>query len=247
MLMRIFLITTVLAAYPIAHAASPGIHIGSLYEFLDPGKQTLLKRIRNSGDATAFVRVEISEIVYNENDEPSEIPIDKARIGGDDPTRHAVVSSPDRLIIRAGGRYATRLIHEGNRDRERYYRVRFIPVLPEKPEEFGLNEKEAADYGSSLQAGVKVVIGYGMTLIARPNQVRYDTQLGDHHDEYIVANQGNTTLILDNYQDCKGVNDCTDYRRIYIRPGHQEHIAKESGHTYQFLLKEGDLTRSIAF
>lgn len=47
-----------------AQAAAPKLNVGSMHDYIDSDKCTLLKRVRNSGDATAFVRVEISEIVY---------------------------------------------------------------------------------------------------------------------------------------------------------------------------------------
>ena len=51
-------------------AAAPNINVGSLFDFINSDKGTFLKRVRNSGDATAFVRVEISEIVYDADRKP---------------------------------------------------------------------------------------------------------------------------------------------------------------------------------
>jgi hypothetical protein len=234
------------ACFP-AYAGAPNIHIGSLFEFLDPDHQTVLKRVRNSGDATAFVRVEINEVVYDKEGKPTEHPIDKTRIGSNDKDHHALVSSPDRLIVPAGGQSATRLVREGNLDQERYYRIRFIPVIPEKPEEFALNEKEADEYRKSLRAGVKIVTGYGMILIVRPELPRYHTQLSESGSEYAVHNLGDSTIVMSNYRDCRTAADCSEYRTLYVRPGQQERITKQPGHTYSYELREGSEKRDMSF
>ena len=48
------------------------------------------------------------------------------------------MASPARLIVPAKGMQGTRLLHMGGRDTERYFRVRFVPVVPEKRRVRGL-------------------------------------------------------------------------------------------------------------
>jgi len=55
-----------------AAVAAPSIHIGAMYDYLEDNRSTLLKRIRNSGDSTAFVRVSITEVSFGETGEPQE-------------------------------------------------------------------------------------------------------------------------------------------------------------------------------
>jgi hypothetical protein len=52
------------------------------------------------------------------------------------------MASPARLIVPAKGMQGTRLLHMGARDTERYFRVRFVPVVPEKEDEFAVSSEE---------------------------------------------------------------------------------------------------------
>ena len=54
--------------------ASAEISIGTLYDYMSDQQSTYLKRIRNQGDATAFVKVAIHEITYDEAGQPHESP-----------------------------------------------------------------------------------------------------------------------------------------------------------------------------
>ena len=71
-------------------AAAPSIHVGAMYEYAEPGKGALLKRVRNTGDATAFVRVQISEVRYAVDGSHHEVPVSGTDAG--------LVASPSRLI-----------------------------------------------------------------------------------------------------------------------------------------------------
>ncbi|MGL4915537.1 MAG: hypothetical protein ACRC5D_04695 [Aeromonas allosaccharophila] len=104
--------------------ASPDISVGTLYDYMSAEKTTLLKRIRNIGDETAFVKITLAEIVYGADGVPKERDLPEEGV-------RQLVTSPSRLIIPAGGMQATRFIYMGERERERYFRVRFVPVKPQ--------------------------------------------------------------------------------------------------------------------
>lgn len=57
---------------PLVAKAGPELNVGGLYDYLDDGKSTLLKRIYNGGDATAFVKVSVAELVYGADGVPCE-------------------------------------------------------------------------------------------------------------------------------------------------------------------------------
>ncbi|MDT9091332.1 hypothetical protein RSW97_25460, partial [Escherichia coli] len=75
------------------------------------------------------MKVAIHEITYDSTGQPRESP--ELSEGS-----RALVASPSRLIIPANGVQATRLLFMGERDRERYFRIRFIPVLPKAEDGF---------------------------------------------------------------------------------------------------------------
>lgn len=76
--------------------ASAEISIGTLYDYMSGQQSTYLKRVRNQGDATAFVKVAIHEITYDSEGLSQESP--ELTEGN-----RALVASPSRLIVPANG------------------------------------------------------------------------------------------------------------------------------------------------
>src|SRR5688572_18753378 len=102
-----------------AAAATPQISVGPLFDYLEPTHSNLLKRIRNTGDATAYVRVEVTQMHFDAEGQASETPVDGAALVRNAPGAHGVIASPSRLIIAGNGQQATRLVYRGARDQER--------------------------------------------------------------------------------------------------------------------------------
>lgn len=226
-----------------AHAA-PNIHVGPIFDYLDAGQSSYLKRIHNSGDSTAFVRVNISEILYNTDGSRQEIPLDTtAPIN----QRKGLVASPARLIIPANGMQATRLLYMGERDRERYYRVRYVPVVPEKEDQFAISEAERDAYKVRMSAGINVMASYGAIFFVRPVDTRFDTRIEETPARYTVHNAGNATLLLDQFRDCSSTDErsCATTRVHHVMPGKTFAFNKGAGRVYRFNLTEGTDHRSV--
>lgn len=234
---------SVLLWLPCAAVAAPEINVGALYDYLDAGKSTLLKRVRNGGDTTAFVKVSVAELVYDSDGKSREIDQDSLPIG-----ERGVVASPARLIVPAKGMQAVRLLYRGGREGERYFRVRFVPVLPETQDDFNLTEAEAEQYRDSLKAGVNLLAGYGTLLFVRPAGMRFDTPIDEQPARLAVRNTGNATIILDHFRHCS--NDgtqCDTTTKHHLLPGRDRVFPRQAGWSYQFQLIEGDRRRELAF
>ncbi|MEN5203156.1 CS1 fimbrial subunit B flags: Precursor [Stenotrophomonas sp. TWI700] len=230
-------------------AASPNINVGAMYEYLEPDRSTLLKRVRNAGDATAFVRTEITEVVYDGPGKPSEraLPSDQSAFAAGSAPH--LIASPSRLIVPAKGQQATRLLFRGDRSKERYYRMRFVPVLPSR-EEFALTETESEAYRKQLSAGVNVLTGYGIFVIVHPSAPTYRTHHDDGGDSYTLRNGGNSTVVIENFVHCRGsgkAEQCSPPRKIHLLPGRTEMFEKRAGNVHRFELVEGDRRRTIHF
>ncbi|WP_148872972.1 hypothetical protein, partial [Serratia marcescens] len=149
--------------------AVPSINVGSLNEYIQPGKNTLGKRVSNSGSSTAYVRVTVDEIVFK-GGTYSEQPLDSEKlING---IGDGLISSPARMIIPAKGQQTNRLVYTGSREKEKYFRVRYIPVIPENGGEFEISADEVKKYESQINAGVTVLTGFGTIVTVLPDQVR---------------------------------------------------------------------------
>ncbi|AIR91710.1 pilus assembly protein [Pseudomonas cremoricolorata] len=221
--------------------AAPELNVGGLYDYLEAGKSTSLKRVRNGGDATAFVKVSAAELVYDDKGVSHEVELDGLAL-----EQRGLIVSPARLIVPARGMQAVRLLYKGERERERYYRLRFIPVLPEQGDGFAVTEAEAETYRDSLRAGVNLLAGYGTLLFVRPAEPRYATRSSATGGKLSVVNDGNSTVVLDHLRVCEqGTEVCGPSTKQHVLPGRSRVIDGTPGHVFQFELHEGEQHRSM--
>ena len=227
-------------------SASPAINPGAMFSFLDSGKRAMLKRIYNSGTSTAFVKVVVQEIIYDVNGQPTELP-PKALSNAPLAQQDMLVASPARMIIPAKGMQATRLLFIGERAKERYYRVRFIPVLPTKADSFDLSADDRKAYKNELAAEVTLLTGYGTVLFVRPDKVTFDTRLNDEKETYSITNAGNSIVMLDFFKSCDARKPatCSALAQHYILPGNTYRFKKDKNRTHSFVLLEGTAQRKV--
>ncbi|WPO98210.1 molecular chaperone [Pseudomonas sp. HR96] len=242
--MNRLLLGLLLGACAASAHAGPSINIGTFYDYLEGNKSSYLKRVHNTGESTAFVRVNIHEITFAEDGTPTESPLDNNGAGA--AVRQGLIASPARLIVPSQGMQATRLLYIGNRDRERYYRVRFTPVVPEREDQFAVSEEDRAAYAQSMSAGVNVMTGYGAVFFVQPKEVRFDTQIADGPKDYRVLNAGNATIELDEFKNCaaSAASDCEPTRKHILRPG-KAFVFDKAGRAVTFDLVEGGKKRAM--
>ncbi|MFJ7282827.1 molecular chaperone [Pseudomonas sp. NPDC099000] len=226
-----------------AHAG-PSINIGTVYDYLDGDKSTFLKRVYNGGDSTAFVKVNILEILYDADGKSQEVPL---KSNADGNSRDGLMASPARLIVPASGMQGTRLLYMGERDKERYFRVRFVPVVPEKEDEFAVSGEEREEYKKALSAGVTVLAGYGAVFFVRPKDPRYASVIENEAARYRIRNTGNTVVVIDEFKDCavKNDQDCQPTTKHHILAGRNFEFEKQAGREYRFTLVEGESRKKL--
>lgn len=226
-----------------SQAASPKINVGPLFDYMPSDSSQLLKRVRNSGDATAYVRVEVTEMHYAEDGSASESPVDAVSLARNENGASGLIASPARMIIPAtNGQQATRLVYRGQRDAERYYRVRYVPVVPDT-EEFSLDDAQKADYKNSVSAGVNVFTGYGTVVFVAPSNAHYETAVIGGN----IINKGNATVVLDNLRQCQRAapDQCSAGIKVHLRPGQSHALANDALTFHRYNLKEGTVVRAV--
>ena len=205
-----------------AHAG-PLINVGVVYDYLEGDRSSYLKRVFNGGTSTAFIKVNVLEILYNADGTTREVPVASMTDGkGNTTSRDGLMASPARMIVPANGRQGTRLLYMGARDTERYFRLRFIPVVPEKDDNFGISDEERAEYKDHLAAGINVMAGYGTVFFVRPKHTRFDTQINETSSEYQLRNAGNSVVVLDEFYDCSSAQ-ATQEITARFRPDASNH------------------------
>jgi hypothetical protein len=227
-----------LSGFSLAVQAGPQINVGTVYDYLDGDKSTYLKRVFNSGDSTAFVKVNILEIIYDADGTHREIPVATQADGSG---RDGLMASPARLIVPANGMQGTRLLHMGARDTERYFRVRFVPVVPEREDDFAVSSEERETYKENLSAGVNVMTGFGTVFFVRPKNSRYDSVIDDSAGVYRLRNNGNTVVVIDEFRNCslKNETECEPTTKHHVLAGKSFEFEKKPGREYRFNLIEG--------
>lgn len=228
--------------------ATPVIGIGSMYDVLTPGMQSMTKRIYNTGDSTAFVRVEILEINPGGKNGEEEVP--QKELSEKILERDRLIVTPRRLIIPPAGFQAVRILWPGEQSRERYFRVRFTPVIPGNDDSFGLDKAAMSEYRkNALYAGLNVLTGYGTIVIVQPDRPVFNTTINDAaSDSVTVINNGNATVSLDNIRQCKSANtDCGEVTRKFILPGRTHVVQKKAGYKTNFTLLEGNNKRVLSY
>jgi hypothetical protein len=235
---------SMLSVFCLTAQAGPQINVGTVYDYLDADKSTYLKRVFNSGDATAFVKINVLEIVYGADGTPQEIAVENAADGA---SRNGLMASPARLIVPAQGMQGTRLLYMGARDRERYFRVRFVPVVPEQEDDFVVSSEERDDYKKSLTAGVNVMTGFGTIFFVRPKDARFATVVNDTDSRYELRNDGNTVIIVDEFKSCSLTKDtdCGATTKHHVLAGKTFAFDKEKGREYRFFLIEGSEKKTM--
>ncbi len=227
-----------------AAQAGPQINVGVVYDYLDGDKSTYLKRVFNGGDSTAFVKVNILEILYDTDGTSREVPLTSQ---ADASARDGLMASPARLIVPANGMQGTRLLYMGEREKERYFRVRFVPVVPEKEDEFAVSAEERQDYKKGLSAGVNVLAGYGTVFFVRPKETRYESVIDNTVSQYQIRNNGNTVVVIDEFKDCsvKNEQECQPTTKHHILAGRTFQFEKQAGREYRFTLVEGEKSKKL--
>jgi hypothetical protein len=225
--------------------AGPQLNVGVVYDYLDGGKSTYMKRVFNGGTSTAFVKVNVLEIIYNDDGTYREEPL-QSQAGA--VARDGLMASPARLIVPANGVQGTRLLFMGNRDKERYFRVRFIPVVPEAEDEFAVSEEEREEYKKErLEAGIKVLAGYGTVFFVRPQDTRFETVIDNSTSRYLMRNNGNSVVVIDEFRDCAAGkdNECRPTTKHHVMAGRAFSFDKEPGREYRFTVVEGNEQKAV--
>lgn len=213
--------------------ASASITLDSMHAYLPPNRSTGELSVYNMSSATAYVRVDVIEMTLTGdelNAEPGEI-------------EKALLASPNRLIVPAGGRQVVRLIVLGERERERYFRVRFVPVAPKKADGFDISDEDESEASKTMHAELSIQVGYGARAVVAPRSPAFATRIVSVDGDYVIHNDGDSTIYLDEYRSCvRESSDCRDLPRERVDPHGNLRLPNEPGRYRSFKIKEGTTT-----
>lgn len=210
-----------LAAIFASGQAAADIVVSDLVVELQTGKEMREDvEVFNSGTDRTYLVVEPSEIVGPGT--PGE-----QRVHDPDPEKLGLLVSPARMILEPGQRKIVRIAAIAPAgDRERVYRVTVKPVV-------GSLESE--------QSGLKILVGYDVLVLIRPNEPKPDISVSRSGDSVTFHNDGNVSVEMFDGRECDATGKtCSDLpgKRLYagaswteqLKPGrHPEYTLRSPG------------------
>lgn len=153
--------------------------------------------VRNVGAETEYVVVDAAEMIAPGT-------ADERRSTTSDPEELGLLVTPSRLVLEPGARRIVRLVRLAPApDRDRIWRLGIRPVVGEM---------------ASETTAVKVLIGYGVLAIARPNDARSEIVASRAGRTLELRNAGNTNALLFDGEQCDAAGaGCRELpaRRLY--------------------------------
>ncbi len=123
-----------------------------------------------------------------------------------DPRSAALIVSPSKLIVAPQQRKTVRVIvTQAATDKDKVYRVRFMPKAPEV-----IVTKDSTE--KTKQTGIKVLIGYEILVFIRPPNPHADLQVTRIGKTATFKNTGNSNMELREVKVCN--TDKTDCQEI---------------------------------
>ncbi|GHY65762.1 hypothetical protein VCSRO12_2226 [Vibrio cholerae] len=203
---RLFIIATlIMSSFSFAEDgvletdASNTIRLDSLYEKLLPSMNHRDIRVYNDSNSMAYVSVSVVEVL-NPGDEKEEV---KEPDFGDGP-----VLSSKAIVIPAEASRSVRIFYPDNilRDNDRFYRVRFTPVSPNK--ELGFTDEQIKN-AQQVSSSFKVSFAWGVLF----SVTKKDPQLGlkaelDKNRNLVLKNTGDSLVTISSIVGCSSNNKC---------------------------------------
>lgn len=182
--------------------------------------------IWNSGTDRAFVAVDPREIIDPGTSRESSR-------GDPDPEKLGLLVSPERIVLEPGQRRLLRIASLAQGDRERVFRVTVKPVVGEL---------------SSNSSGLKVLVGYDMLVLVRPQNGKPHVSGSRSQDRLTLRNDGNVSVELVGGRACaasKGT--CTDLPGGRLYAGAEKTVQVGAGERVDYKLKVGSKLLPVEF
>jgi len=167
--------------------------------------------IINRGKDKLYLNLTIAEVLDPESEKPTRQPLD-------DPRTAPVLVNPRQLLLTPGQRKVVRVIlREKAVDKDRIYRLAVKPYTGK----VRLNSKVAG----TKATGIKVLVGYDLLVISRPDDPQPNVVVSRSHDSVQFTNQGNTSVLLSNIEQCDNTDgSCVDLRPNRLYAGETYHL-----------------------
>lgn len=205
-----------LAGLTLSQAATAQLSVNrSVVEFT-PDQLVQDIEVSNNGNFKLYLDINAAEILDPENENPTRVPLS-------DPRTAAILVSPKQVLLPPGQRKRVRVIlRQSAADKDRVFRLSVKPYTGKvKLGDAGGDKKSSA---------IKVLVGYDLLLLARPNNAKADLKVRRTNDSIEFANNGNTNVLLRKIVQCGSANNnCVDLQpnRLYAGETYRVDLPKK--------------------
>ena len=152
--------------------------------------------VYNTGDKKAYVQLEVQRVLNPGKKNEKKILADHKH-----PINFGLVASPLKMVIPVNQSRKVRVLPLATGlKQERVYILNITPVEGELKMIGG-----SAKDGKSIQAGVKITVGYGVRVVLRPKTPKRDLILAhkDNTGDYYLDNKGNVNILITQASVCE--------------------------------------------
>jgi len=166
--------------------------------------------INDSDEQPLYVSVEPYEVVAPGS-------IEEQLVRTDESENPGLLATPAKLIVQPGSTSLVRLlILEARGERERIYRVNFIPIT--KPPELEADEED-----ESIAKFLQISVAYQALVIVPPLEAVAKPEFSRVGKKAVFSNSGNSNYLLSKGKQCNPANpsECVDIPGKRIYPGNE--------------------------
>jgi P pilus assembly chaperone PapD len=217
-----------LAIVGLAVSAHAELVLSDLVVELHPGKNTRKDiELWNNSDERSYIEITPAEIM-----DPGRAT--ESRRQEPNPERLGLLVSPNRMILEPGQHKVIRVAAiAASVDRERIYRVTVKPVVGDV---------------SGEHSGLKVLVGYDVLTIVRPEDPEPKIVGGREGRTVLIRNEGNSSAELLNGKQCSPTGgNCAKLPGKRIYAGAEWRLPLESDGPVEYSVKFGDKISTVHF
>ncbi|MCB1757093.1 MAG: fimbria/pilus periplasmic chaperone [Gammaproteobacteria bacterium] len=210
--MRIHTVLAGLLALLLAQATSAQVSVSRSVINFKAGEQIQDFDVLNTADHKIWLSLQASEII-----DPTSATSRKVELN--DPRTADVLVTPSRLLLPPGQQKRIRVIMRNPAgEKERIFRLAVLPHTGR----ISLADNAPAQ----LSGGIKVLLGYELLLISRPENPTPEIQARRRDDSVEFINTGNTNVMLQRISQCFAVTgDCLELPTKRLYPGESLTVA----------------------
>ncbi len=183
----------------------------SVIEF-SPDKLVQDIEVKNNGDFKIYLDLNAAEIINPESENPGRVELT-------DPRTAAVLVSPKQILLPPGQRKRVRVIlRESATNKDRVFRLSVKPYTGKV--------KLDNDGGNKKASAIKVLVGYDLLLLSRPQNANADLKVKRTNNSIEFANNGNTNVLLRKIVQCgSSESDCVEIQPNRLYAGETYRVA----------------------